>query len=330
MATLTLEHCTPEFITSLRNYGMDSVRINSAHVTPDELCAMVKTIRRTDPAIKILMDTKGAEIRTTDVTSPLTLNAGDTTIICHGESLSTPDRIYVNCRCIESCPGYGTKVLIDDGDIELKIIRVDSEGIQCRVVEGGIVDSRKTVAFPGTLLPHLPAVSETDRRCIEAAKKANIDMIAHSFVRSAQDIHDVRDIIGDTDITLYAKIECEEAVEHLEDILTAADGLLVARGDLGTAMPIYEIPAIQHRVVSLCRQSGKPVIVSTQILQSMFESPVPTRAEVSDIALAVMEGTDTLLLCGETAVGLYPARCVEVMRKTIDSTIAAGLQCVIV
>lgn len=329
MATLTLERCTPKFIMSLRKHGMDSVRINSAHVTPDELCAMVKTIRRTDSSIRILMDTKGAEIRTTDVAAPLTLKTGDTTTICHGETLSTAECIHVNCRGIESCSGYGTKVLIDDGDIQLKIIGVDDNGIHCRVIEGGVVDGRKTVALPGTLLPHMPAVSEADRRCIEAAKSAGIDMIAHSFVRSAADVRDVRAIIGDADITVYAKIECEEAVEHLEDILAASDGLLVARGDLGTAIPMYEIPAIQHRVVSLCKQHHKPVIVSTQILQSMFESPDPTRAELSDIALAVMEGADTLLLCGETAVGLYPERCVEVMRKTIDSTIAAGLQCVI-
>ncbi len=329
MATLTLERCTPEFITSLRQCGMDSVRINSAHVTPDELRFMVKTIRDIDPAIKILMDTKGAEIRTTAVAAPATFATGDKVTIKYGIELSSRQIIYVNCQGIDTCKGYGTKVLIDDGDIQLKITGVDGKGIHAEVTEGGVLDSRKTVALPGTLLPDMPAVSDNDRLCIEAACEAGIDMIAHSFVRSADDVRQVRALLEGTGITLYSKIECGEAVERMDDILAVSDGLLVARGDLGTAVPLWMIPVIQHKVVSLCRRDDKPVIVSTQILQSMLNAPEPTRAEVSDIALAVMEGTDTLLLCGETAVGLYPQRCVEIMRKTIDSVCAGGLRCVI-
>ncbi len=327
MATVTLERCTPQFLTSLQRLGMEAVRINSAHVSPEELTSMIETIRRHTPDIKILMDTKGPEIRTTEVSTPIDLSVGQRVKIMSGTDISTQDVIYVNVPEIHSCAAAGMDIMIDDGDISLTINGVEDKTIQATVTKAATLNSRKTVAIPGAVIPHLPAVSERDRENIYAARKAGIDMIAHSFVRNADDVHAVRDCIEGSDIMLYSKIECREALDNLMPILEASDGLLVARGDLGTQVPLSEIPAIQYRILSLCRHTGKPSIVATQILQSMISSPTPTRAEVNDVALAVMEGADTLLLCGETAVGDYPEKCVEIMHRTIESVTRHSLSC---
>lgn len=326
MATMADDRCTAAFVKDMANAGMDSVRINSAHVNPDSIAVMTATIRAAAPKVAILMDTKGPEIRTTalpDGLDSITLSDGERlTLVADPHTATQPGRIAIAVAGLDKYLQLGDRMLIDDGAIELTIAKPDdnSNGVAAIVTRGGELGSRKTVAAPEVELPPLPAVSDRDRINIEAAIKCGVTMIAHSFVRSVADIKAVRSLIAGTGITLYAKIECSEAVDNLEEILAAADGLLVARGDLGTQVAVERIPVIQHRIAALCHAAGKPVIVATQMLDSMERNPYPTRAEVSDIALAVMEGIDTLLLTGETARGAHPVRCVEVMRRTIEET----------
>lgn len=326
MATMADARCTPAFVKEMAEAGMDSVRINSAHVDPASIASMTATIRAAAPQVAMLMDTKGPEIRTTalaDGVDSITLTDGERlTLVADPHTATRCGLIAVAVAGLDKYLHPGDRVLIDDGAIELTVEEGDTEqsGVAAIVTRGGLLGSRKTVAAPGVELPPLPAVSDRDRVNIAAAIECGVSMIAHSFVRSAADVEAVRSLIAGTGITLYAKIECSEAVENLEEILAAADGLLVARGDLGTQVAVERIPVLQHRIATLCREAGKPVIVATQMLDSMERNPYPTRAEVSDIALAVMEGINTLLLTGETARGAHPVRCVEVMRRTIEET----------
>lgn len=326
MATMADARCTPAFVKEMAEAGMDSVRINSAHVDPESIAAMTATIRSAAPEVAMLMDTKGPEIRTTalaDGAESLALTEGERLMLVADPHTATRHGVIaVAVAGLDKYLRAGDRVLIDDGAIELTVADGDGaqSGVAAIVTRGGELGSRKTVAAPGVELPPLPAVSDRDRVNIAAAIECGVSMIAHSFVRSAADVEAVRSLIAGTGITLYAKIECREAVDNLEEILAAADGLLVARGDLGTQVAVESIPVVQHRIAALCHAAGKPVIVATQMLDSMERNPYPTRAEVSDIALAVMEGIETLLLTGETARGAHPVRCVEVMRRTIEET----------
>lgn len=323
MCTLADVRCTPQFIRSLRKAGMDAVRINSAHVTPEVIKSMIAMVRSVDPAIGILMDTKGPELRTTHVNEPVNLVEGQKLEMVAdptGRQATTTEKIVLRVPEIVPYVETGMSILVDDGEMELKVESVEDEKILLSVVRGGELLSHKTVALHGRPLPPLPAVSERDAENIHAACEAGIDMIAHSFVRSREDVEAVRAEMDGCGAQLYAKIECREGLDSLDDILADADGLLVARGDLGTNIPIPHVPAAQMRIVEACHRASKPVIVATQILQSMIANPQPTRAEVSDIALGVMQGVDYLLLCGETAVGHYPVECVDVMRQTILAT----------
>lgn len=328
MASVASDRCTPGHIAEMRGAGMESVRINSAHVTPDEMAHMVETIRGVDPDIKILIDTKGAEVRTT---APKTVPAAFTegAIVSLSADTSHTTSSHIGVRADISSVAEGTRILIDDGAIELNVTDNRGQQLTARVIRGGIIDAAKTITFVGAVLPGLTAVTERDRLAIATAKKLDIDMIAHSYVRSAADIEAVRRELGDSPITLYAKIETKAATECIGEILAAADGLLVARGDLGTQIPLEALPAVQFKALKACRAAGKPSIVATQILASMMDSPSPLRAELSDIALAVMEGADCLLLTGETARGNYPAETVGMLRRVIEYTTSQGLRCLI-
>ncbi|MCM1292427.1 MAG: pyruvate kinase [Bacteroides sp.] len=329
MATLADNRATETFVDSMRRDGINGVRINSAHVEPSTLTQMVRTVRNVDPDIKILMDTKGPEVRTTDVDTLIKFIPGDLTTLRSTDSnrLTTHESIFTPVADIERYISVGEHVLIDDGAIDAEVIEVDNTEVRLKIVRGGVLDSRKTIALSSGVIPPLPPVSRRDRTMIEAAMKAGIDMIAHSFVRSANDIRAVAEIIKDSGIQLFAKIECRQAIDRVDEIAACCDGLLCARGDLATSIGISEIPAAQFHIMGACNRAGKASIVATQILESMHTNPMPTRAEVSDIALAVMEGADWLLLCGETARGEYPIEAVEIMDRTIKSIESNHLRC---
>lgn len=329
MATVADVRCTEDFVAMLSGAGMKGVRINSAHVSPEVFRRMVTLIRRVNPGIKILMDTKGPEMRTTALPAPLEVKEGDSLTLCSGREDSEKDLIRIAVDNLEKYVREGASVIMDDGEILLEVVAVEGPMIRCRATNSGVLDSRKTVAFPGMPVPPLPAVSERDRLNIAVAVETGIDMIAHSFVRSASDVEAVRELLAGSHTALYSKIECREALDNLEEIVAASDGILVARGDLGTSIPLQEIPAEQLRAARAARAAGKPLILATQILQSMISRPAPTRAELSDITLAVMEGFDWLLLTGETAQGQYPRECVEILDKTIRNAENNNLRCLI-
>lgn len=329
MATVANDRCRTDFVRSLCDAGMTGVRINSAHVSPDGFRQMVATLRSVDPSLNILMDTKGPEVRTTALPSPLELQPGSRIRLASGTGKSSEKCIYVAVERLADYVSFGSEILIDDGEVVLTVLSVTDGIIEAEAVNAAILGSRKTVAITGAELPPLPAVSERDRENIAAAVECGIDMIAHSFVRSRADVEAVRALIDGSPIRLFSKIECREAVENLDEILEASDGILVARGDLGTHIPLPDIPTVQLRAVLAARRIGKPTILATQMLQSMISRPSPTRAELSDIALAVMEGFDWLLLTGETAVGQYPAECVAMANLTAESAENNRMRCII-
>ena len=302
---------------------MRGVRINSAHVSPAAMAGMVRTIRSTVPRVTVLVDTKGSELRTTALASGLdeiALTEGSTVLL----SASAGDT-DINCIRFNGInPGRhlspGTSVLLDDGTVRLSVVRsVDDDTVECTVAEGGALGSRKSLSIDAEI-PLLPAVSDRDRENIRAAVAAGVDIIAHSFVRCAADIEQVREVVGDPKVKVFAKIECRAALDNLASIAAVSDGLLVARGDLGAEISLPCVPAAQMTVVTEAQRRGIPVIIATQMLHSMTENPHPTRAEVSDIAFAVVQDANWLLLTGETAKGRYPAECVEVMAQTIVET----------
>lgn len=314
MATLTYGQCADaQLLASLCSAGMKGVRINSAHVTPQQLEAMVHSLRLHAPGVAILMDTKGPELRTTvhehNADIPLSLN--QSVIIRDSDAPSSP-------ACI-SIPGIrpalreGIELILDDGEIHLRLTASD----RAIVTKPGLLGERKSVNLVGCEMPPLPAVSQRDSINLHAAAQLGIDMVAHSFVRSADDIIQVRAHLAEAPVRLLAKIETRLAVQHMDSILDACDGLLMARGDLGTQISPFAIPAVQRRCAELCRNASKSFIIATQILQSMMHSPEPTRAELSDIALGTWQGADYMLLCGETARGSFPVECVKVTADTI-------------
>lgn len=320
MATMADVRCTPQFVETLRRLGMDAIRINSAHVDAPTFRRMVQIIRTVDPSLKILMDTKGPEVRTTALPFNMQIAKGQNITFRPGNGASTHRYINILIPSLTSFLKVGQKMLIDDGTLAFEVMRLYANGsISARALTPGVLGSRKTVAFPGAQLPPLPPVSDRDREYIALACEMGLDMIAHSFVRTPADVEAVRELISGSDIRLYAKVECREALDNLDAICSAADGLLTARGDLGTSIPLWEIPEAQLRVVRAAQYQGKPTILATQILHTMISNPQPTRAELSDIALAAMEGYDCLLLCGETAQGQFPQQCVSIMNRTLQS-----------
>ena len=329
MATVTAaQTAEPSLIQQMRNAGLNGVRINSAHVSPNKLKEMIGQIRAIDPEITILMDTKGPEMRTTALESPISFSAGDTIHITSdtNDNPSSESCIRINVPMLQSHLSLGQNIEFDDGEISASITDINGEMITACVTSGGTLGSRKTMTADGFDSSYLPAVNLRDKLNIQAAKEAGIDIIAHSFVRSAEDVTAVKDLVSGSNTKVFAKIECEPALERLNEIINTADGILVARGDLGTAIDPCRIPAIQAKIIALCIKANCPTIVATQIMQSMMENPRPTRAELSDIALGVMQGVDWLLLCGETAQGKYPVNCVEIMNRTIKTTQQAELQ----
>jgi pyruvate kinase len=317
VATISDKNCEPSFISELYASGMDVIRINSAHLDIDGALRIIQNTRKVSNKIAILLDTKGPEIRTTVCDVPIELKKGATiNIIGDPGKKSSAEAIYVSYVNFSSDIPLGSLILMDDGELELRVLRKKGEALECIIENDGILLSRKSVNVPSVKIT-LPSLTDKDRSFLEMAAKNNVDFIAHSFVRSKQDVLDVQKVLNsfNSSIKIIAKIENQEGVENLDDILENVYGIMVARGDLAIEIPYERIPVIQKMIIMKCIISRKPVIVATQMLHSMITNPRPTRAEVSDIASAIYSQTDAIMLSGETANGKYPVEAVKTMTK---------------
>ncbi len=317
VATISDKNCAPAFIRELYEAGMDVVRINSAHLNIEGALRIINNVREVSDKIAIMLDTKGPEIRTTICDALIKIKKGATFSIKGAPDEKTEGaRINVSLTTIAEEVPAGSIVMIDDGDIELKVLRKEDDTLICKALNDGVLGSRKSVNIPGEKID-LPSLTDKDRAFIRMAAENNIDFIAHSFVRSRQDALDVQAEIDKygSEIKIIAKIENEEGVENISDIIEVVYGIMVARGDLAIEIPYEKIPPIQRMIISRCIYCRKPVIVATQMLHSMIANPRPTRAEVSDIANAIYSQTDAIMLSGETANGKYPVEAVRTMTK---------------
>lgn len=321
---------SPEVLRKLIEAGMNVARLNFSHGDFEEHGNRIRNIRQAAAELgrhtAILLDTKGPEIRVGVLKEePIELVQGDTIVLTTEEILGDKDRISVTYANLPNDVEPGSTLLIDDGLIGLTVTEVRGNDIVCRINNGGTLKSKKSVNAPGVKIS-LPGITEKDRADILFGIEQGIDFIAASFVRKAQDVLEIRELLEEhnaTHIQIIAKIENQEGVDNLDEILQVADGLMVARGDLGVEIPSEQVPLVQKEMIRKCNLAGKPVITATQMLDSMQRNPRPTRAEASDVANAILDGTDAIMLSGETAAGKYPVESVETMARIAVSTESA-------
>ena len=311
-------------LEKMLNAGMNVARLNFSHGSHEEHENAIKTFRtvrdRLGIAAAVLLDTKGPEIRLCDFENGKeVLEAGDEFILTSQECSGTKEKVSITYKQLASQVSTGTAILIDDGRVRLEVIETTETDIICRVVSGGKVSNRKGVNIPGTSLD-LDYISEADRRDILFGIKMDVDYIAASFVRRGEDVKELRKLLDDNGgekIRIISKIENMEGIENFDDILSLSDGIMVARGDMGVEVDFEKLPGIQKKFIKACCKAGKPVITATQMLESMTNSPAPTRAEITDVANAVFDGTSAVMLSGESAAGQYPVETVETMAKIV-------------
>ena len=311
----------PEIIRQLIARGADVFRLNMSHAAWDWVRAIVPRIRKlADEAnrpVGILLDTQGPAIRTGPVKTPLDLKKGDVLEFTVGHAKKTQKQsVEVNYDKFASDVSVGDTVLVDNGLIKLTVIEKKKDRVLCKVITPAPLGSRRHINLPGVHVS-LPALTKKDIADVGFGAQLGVDFVALSFVRKADDLTELRDLLTrkKSKAQVLAKIEDQAAVESIEDIIKTADLVMVARGDLGIEVPMEELPIIQRRIVKSCIRLGKPVIVATHLLESMIKNRVPTRAEITDIANAVFEQADAIMLSGETSVGQYPVECVEVMNR---------------
>jgi pyruvate kinase len=328
----------PDCIRDLIREGMNVARINFSHCKYDEALNRIKMLREAraelDVPLAIMLDTKGPEVRLFGYSKPVNLAKGDTLYIESTDkqpdqvaALPPEDRhFYTNLPRIDKVCQPGARVLLQDGFIEAEVTQLHAGAVTVRVLNDGRLKDKAHLAVPGADYP-IPFMSEKDSKDIAFAVEQGFEYIALSFVRTARDIADVRALINSVNpaspIKLIAKIEDKQALANIYDIIRDSDGIMIARGDLGIEVPIEELPGLQKNIIKRCYLAGKPVIVATQMLESMTDKPYPTRAEVTDTANAVVELTSAVMLSGETANGAHPARVVNMMGRIIDRTEAA-------
>lgn len=317
VATISDKYSDEDFLKQMHYAGMDVVRINTAHQQPTDTLKIINTIRKISDRIPVLIDTKGPEIRTVDAGEEVEVKKGDT-IMLEGnpKGVSSKECIFVNYKGFAKALEPGKMIMIDDGDIGLEVLERKEGKLVCRVGNGGVIKKRKSVNLPGTAI-HLPSLSEKDREYIDFSIENDVDFIAHSFVRHKEDVLAIQEILDKhkSPIKIIAKIENQQGLDNIDEILENVYGIMVARGDLAIEVPAEKIPGIQAKLVSKCIKRKKAVIVATQMLHSMIENPRPTRAEITDIANAVFSGTDAIMLSGESAYGKYPLESVKTMTR---------------
>lgn len=321
VATISDKRCDVDFLQELYEAGMDVVRLNTAHQTLEEAMKVIRNVRAVSNKIPLLIDTKGPEVRTRLIQTPINVEKGEVIYITGDERLTSEEKlVHVSYPDFVQDLNLGDKILIDDGDIEFVVQDKFPDRLEVVASNPGFVKDKKSVNVPGASMKLL-SLSEKDRTFIHFAIQNRVDFIAHSFVRNKEDVEAIQKILDEnkSDIKIIAKIENQEGVDHIDEILDHVYGVMVARGDLAIEIDAEKIPSIQRYIVNKCIESKKPVIIATQMLHTMIEHPRPTRAEVSDIANAVFMGTDAVMLSGETAYGEYPLEAVKVMTKVAEA-----------
>ena len=320
VATISDKRCEIGFLRELYEAGMNVVRLNTAHQTLDEAMKVVRNVRAVSDQIALLIDTKGPEVRTCDIVVPVRVGKGEIIFMTGDRTLVAEKLIHVSYEHFVRDVQIGDKILVDDGDVEL-IVRDKKENcLELEASNPGEIKDKKSINVPGVNM-HLESLSDKDRKFIQFAMDNRLDFIAHSFVRNKQDVMKIQQILDEqhSNIKIIAKIENQEGVNHIDEILDHVYGVMVARGDLAIEIDAEKIPLIQRYIVNKCIESKKPVIIATQMLHTMIDHPRPTRAEVSDIANAVFSGTDAIMLSGETAYGDYPLEAVKVMSRVAEA-----------
>ncbi|EMA42402.1 pyruvate kinase [Halococcus saccharolyticus] len=319
VCTLGPSSADRQTIERLVDTGMSVARLNASHGTREDRAALIERVRavdaETDSPVAVLLDLSGPEIRTAPLDEPIELETGSEVRFSVGDT-ATPANVGLSVDVTAVEPG--DRLLLDDGRIETVVRRVEDDTVVAAVESGGTLGSRKGVNVPGVDLG-LDPITEADRRELTLAADHGVDFVAASFVRDAADVYAVNEALEahGADVPVIAKIERADAVDHLDGIVEAAYGVMVARGDLGVECPLETVPLVQKRIIHRCRDAGVPVITATEMLDSMTHARRPTRAEASDVANAVLDGTDAVMLSGETAVGDHPARVVETMATLV-------------
>ena len=316
-----------ETLRELIKNGLNVCRMNFSHGSHEEHKGRIDLVKKVREELgqptAILLDTKGPEIRTGQFDAPeVLLEEGQTFTITMKDVMGNKEMCTVSYKGLAKDVEPGNTILIDDGLVGLKVKEVNGDDIVCIVENSGIVKNHKGVNVPGVKV-NLPAITEKDRSDIEFGIEQGIDFIAASFVRKVSDVLAIRKILEEnnaTDIKIISKIENQEGVDNLDEIIAVSDGIMVARGDLGVEIPTEEIPVVQKLMIKKCNEAGKPVITATQMLDSMMRNPRPTRAEVTDVANAIYDGTDAIMLSGETAAGKYPVEAVKTMATIAKRT----------
>lgn len=331
VCTLGPATASRERVRALVEAGMDVARLNLSHGTADDHRALFSHVRRaaaeTGRAVGVLADLPGPKIRLDRFQGGRAVIETGADFAISTESIEgSASRASTSYRALATDVKRGDPILIDDGQLALEVLETDGRTVRTRVVRGGVVSDHKGINLPGVAIS-APALDTHNQDLLRFALDLGVDMVAMSFVRSPDDAASAREILGEPgkDIPLIAKIEKPEAVDHLEAIVEAFDGLMVARGDLGVEMPLERVPLTQKRAIQLAREQARPAIVATQMLESMVSSPRPTRAEASDVANAVFDGADALMLSGETSIGEFPVETLATMARIIEAAEVDGL-----
>ena len=302
--------------------GMNVARINFSHGNYEDQKVYIEAVKKAreelNMPVALLLDIQGPEIRIGVLEQmPIELKAHDIFTLVNEDIIGNKERVSVSYKELYKDIKVGTQILIDDGKIELQVKEIKDKDVICEVMNGGMLGNRKSINLPGTHV-NLPSLKEKDIKDLKDGCMADFDFVAASFIRSKEDVLAIRKVLdenGGKNIKIISKIENQEGIDNLDEIIELSDGIMVARGDLGVEIPFYEVPIMQKKFIQKCNDAGKMVITATQMLDSMTENPNPTRAEVSDVANAIFDVTGAIMLSGESAMGKYPVKCVETMNN---------------
>ena len=309
-----------DMLSKMVDAGMNAVRLNMSHGNHQSHSQVIKSVKTLNKKIKypipILLDTQGPEIRTGNLDRDLELKNGDVITVSVRAGNVEESSIHINYEDLIDTVSVDDIITVDNGLINLQVLNKQQQQMRCKVIDGGLLKSKRHVNLPGIRV-NLPAITAKDREDILFGIEQEVDFIALSFVRQADDVKKLKELMADKQhkIKIIAKIEDQEGVKNIDEILEEVDGIMVARGDLGVEIQVEELPNVQRTIVKKCHQKGKRCIVATHLLESMIENPIPTRAEVTDVANAIYEEVDGIMLSGETTIGKYPIKCIEYLDK---------------